>query len=226
MKAYAVVLTHNRQQMAVNLLGQLVSDGIQTFVLDHNSIPTFRSVLGFDHLPGVYVRRVTDYLDQDFNISALWNIGLDWVRRNHAHSAARAEDYCVTVFNDDASISPHFCRVMAEIMETHDVDVVSSGSNHIDKSGPRPISLGLRPQGWAWTVRGSSEIRVDESMKIWYSDDDLWQQALSGRGYALTSSANADNRDADGNFVRNPWWQEQAGRDRETFKNKWGYYSW
>lgn len=221
MISYAAILTHGRNDMCKNLVDKMESDGITTFVLNHNP------ELGeeFSHwYPYIWLEY--GYTGGDFNISKLWNTLLDYVAWYH-HAKNGDQDYTVTVFNDDADPSPDFCRIMSDIMMQTGVDVVSPGfDNCVIVGPPRQIPLSHRPAGWCWTVRGLSRVRPNESMAVWYSDDDLWQQALNGNGYALTTHATCGNLDADGNFSRNVWWQEQAGRDRETFKQKWGFYSW
>ena len=220
MKSYALVLTHDRQEMAAELVNGL-ADKVETFVIDHASDPAPSLS------PLAYVRRIMEFTGDQFNISALWNIGLDWIDRHHSHSGNRTRGYAVTVLNDDVLVDASFCQAMANATSVHGVDVASPGSHYAIVRGPaRQIALHNRPAGYAWTIRGRSGIRVDETMKVWYSDDDLWQQALEGRGYVLLPNFSVQHRDANGNFSRNPWWQEQAGRDREVFVKKWGFQPW
>ncbi len=223
MKSYALVLTHNRQDMVTELTQDLQADGVETFVIDHASDPTPSfSFAG----TGLYYRRIDAFQGEQFNISALWNIGLDWIGRHHQHSGNHDLPYAITVLNDDVLVPSGFCQVMAAAIDAHDVDIASPGGYYAIVRGPaHQIQLHNRPAGYAWTVRGGA-LRVDETMRVWYSDDDLWQQALEGRGYVLIPGHPVDHRDANGNFSRNGWWQEQAGRDRETFVKKWGRQPW
>lgn len=80
--------------------------------------------------------------------------------------------------------------------------------------------------GFAHVARGSLGLRFDESMKIWYSDNDYEMQARENGGTVMVCDLKVQHLDANGNFARNPEWQQQAGVDRETFKAKWGFYAW
>lgn len=223
MKVYAAVLTHNRQEMCAALVEQLRLDGVESFVLDNNSEPPF--VSGTATFVGREVHE-----PEDFCISRSWNRLLNWVEAEHESQFGlfdEMEDWCAIVFNDDVTISPGFCQRLADLMEEKDVDIVSGGSmNYWDKTKPHQIQLDRRPQGWAFGVRGSSGIRIDESMKVWFSDDSCWQSALEGRGYALTRDVWAKNLDENGNLNKNPWWQQQIIKDRQMFVQRWGFEPW
>ncbi len=222
MKPYALITHHNRHEMVRDLVLGLVRDGVETFVLDHNSTPP----LELDH-PGVYLHKVEGFIGEEFNLSAIWNIGLNWVARHHARSGMRDVEYAVTVLNDDVLLPHDFCAGMAGAILSHDVDVASPGSHYEVNHGPaRQLALDSRPYGYCWTVRGRSHVRPDDRFKVWYGDDDCWQQALMGRGFVLLPGWEVDHKDANGNLSRNPWWQEQAGRDRATFIDKWQRQPW
>ncbi len=216
MRRYAVIPTRDRNQWAYDLGKQLLAQDCLPVFIDNNDpgnlfSPPHGSVF-------------LDYHPEAFNYSQAVNVGLNWVADQ---KRKRNEEYTVAVLNDDVSIPEDFMNTMEVALEECDVDVASPGEFFIEmRHGPRQIPLHLRPQGWCWATRGSAGIRLDEDLKIWYNDDDVWQQALCGRGYVLLQQMDVKHLDANGNFNRNPEWQIQAGLDRETFKEKWSFYAW
>ncbi len=217
-----MVLTYNRHSMVYDLVSELQADMIETFVVDHDSTPPI-----YMNRAGVYVRYLPQWQGDEFNISKCWNYGLDWVHRHHEHSAHHDEDYAVAVLNDDVRLQPGWCHAMADAIQMRSVDVASPGPFlHIDKTPVGQVPLDLRPTGSHFMLRGYSGIRSDERMRVWYNDDDIWQQAKQGRGYALIPGFTAENLDPSGWFSRTGWWADQAGRDRETFVQKWGFQPW
>ncbi len=94
MKVYAMVLTYNRHEMLNNLVTDLLCDGIETFVIDHDSTPSVEIAphMTGGYAAGLYIRHLPDWQGDVFNISKCWNYGLDWVHRYHEHSAHRDED--------------------------------------------------------------------------------------------------------------------------------------
>jgi hypothetical protein len=71
-------------------------------------------------------------------------------------------------------------------------------------------------------LRGESELRLDESMAWWYSDDDLDWQARQQGGALLVPGIPVQHLCPNGSTNERPELQEQAGRDRQTFITKWG----
>jgi hypothetical protein len=63
-------------------------------------------------------------------------------------------------------------------------------------------------------------------MAWWYGDDDLDWEAREKGGALLVPGIPVEHRDPNGAMRDRPELHAQAGRDRATFKAKWGRTPW
>lgn len=163
--------------------------------------------------------------DDPPNISYLWNRGLDLVES--FASAQGHEEWDVAVLNSDVVIRHHdwFAR-MAEAMRQTDAVLAYpdqfGGTQTVLHKVAEPVPLNQRITGYAHMMRGESHLRYDETMAWWYSDDDLDWTARERGGALLVPGLGVEHREPNGSTNARPELQIQAGKDRETFRQKWG----
>lgn len=244
MRIYAVIPTHNRPDELRDLL-VTIPHFVSVLVIDNASEPPVAKKSGagldgvlFDELLGRRIQVLRDE-EQPPNLSRLWNIGLDWAERVFREECklpvdlALGDDWAVAILNDDVLLSPGILTTLAAKLIQHDVDIAFPGPvgshDFVNREFPFP-GTALRITGWCFAVRGSSGLRVDESLRWWCGDDDLQAQAVvHGRG-----SVRVGLRDFEvaGLQHRHPDEQttgvlrEQTEIDMTTFVAKWGQHPW
>lgn len=221
MKSYAVVTTHNRNRMCQDLVRQLTDEEVEVVVVDNASAQPFRS----------NVARVIHDWTQPPNLSAFWNMGLNYTHMSHERSW-EIDDYVVAVLNDDLVLPPRFVQTLGEAIKESGCDIAfpdqfGVGSNVINQKPPGTCQdLTRRMTGFAFAIKGSSGLRADTSLRYWYGDDDLEMQARQKNGLILVGGLKVNHLDENGFFSKSPALQRQAERDRVTFVEKWGFQPW
>ncbi len=235
-RRYAVIATHNRQEWCGNLVRQLAEQDVTVVVVDNNSSPPLSYSNFGDADPLIMEKVVIEYNDlvgEEFNLSAIWNQGLETAEA--IHRAQGGGPWVVAVLNDDISIPPDFFDKCEQALEKTgaataypDQDgVLGAGPNYLNTAPPSPtVNHALKMTGFAHVTQGHLGIRFDERMKVWYSDNGWEMEARRRGGTVQVADLRVEHLDANGNFSRNAWWQEQAGRDRETFKEIYGFAAW
>lgn len=235
-RIYAVIPTHNRHDELSELLAT-IPHFVETLVIDNASTPAV-----FEHPRFLQRTRGWEVIrddEQPPNLSRLWNIGLQWAADRYAkyydrpNKLSLSNEYGVAVLNDDVLLSPGLLTALAAKLIQHDVDIAFPGPvgtrDFVNRELPFP-GTALRMTGWCFMVRGSSELRADESLRWWCGDDDIQAQAVThGRG-----SVRVGLRDFEvaGLQHRHPDEQttgvlrEQTEVDMKTFVAKWGQHPW
>lgn len=218
MELYAVIPSGNRLAELTALVKVLAEDGVNVIVVNTGYEYDEISQLGTPDNQ-VYIYNATR---EPKNISAWWNHGLRWAEQM---SDSRGNDeYVVAVLNDDIVIKSGFVHELAAGIFRHDVvlsypDVFGL---QFDQDFHQPSHW--RMSGYAFALRGSAEIYANETLQWWYGDNDIEWQAFAKGGTVLIAAATCGhlypNQSTVGPLA------EQAGRDRETFRAKWGRYAW
>lgn len=218
MKRYAVIPTRNRGTWIGAMIETLVADDVHVVVVNNGEEP----------IPNGHLAQVVQWPMQPPNLSIIWNVGLDVVDRHHWRTAA-GEEYIVAVLNDDLGLPEHFVSRLEEFM-----DIYHAAAAYPDQHGYGLYTLAMattgspdrRMCGYAFALRGSLGLRADPSIKWWYGDDDLdWQARIKG-GIVCVPGVQVTHYEPNLSTSRSPELSEQAGRDRETFINKWGVPPW
>lgn len=149
----------------------------------------------------------------DRNISRWWNLGLWSVA---AHMEVR--QWNTLVLNDDATLGPDAVQMLTSALRVGTTALAFPG--HVDKTLTSPSMD--RIAGWCFMVRGENRLKVDESMAWWYGDNDLDWTARSRGGSRMVPGVSVTHSDPNGYTNRHPELARQAGRDQQTFLNKWG----
>jgi hypothetical protein len=212
--------------MLANLVSTLVSDDVNVVVIDTGYEPPW----GTYHGKVAVLRDVT----QPPNISRWWNLGLDYVAKAQQLEATNPggysslDDYVVAILNDDLVVPRKFVQKLAEgIIHTGAAaaypDQHGFGRHHLHQY-VGPISLYRRMTGYAFALRGSANIRADETLQWWYGDDDIDWTARQRGGSLLVGDLRVEHLNPNQTTVGEL--AEQTGRDRRQFEAKWGRTPW
>jgi hypothetical protein len=221
MNLWAVIPSKDRPEMLAGLCTQLFEDGVRPVVIDTGYEPELTDIDSVD-----VIRDIT----QPPNISRWWNLGLDYIRTIENYDV-NSDEYVVAVLNDDLRVSPGFVQKLADtLVSTH---AAAAYPDQFGLLGPgrvwqhtiaEPIDLRTRMCGYAFALRGSANLRADENLAWWYGDDDLDWRARQAGGSVLVGGLQVEHLCANQTTVGTL--AEQAGRDRQTFIDKWGRAPW
>lgn len=171
-------------------------------------------------VPGVIV---VDDPSPDRNISRWWNLGLDRLVQ------LGLMEWNALVLNDDVVAPPHLVATLADALRSQ--RVAMAYPNQHDQHATiwreaKPVNLFHRITGYCFMLRGEGGLRADESLVWWAGDDDLDWRARQSGGAALVTGCRVEHQSPNGYTNAHPELSAQAGRDMETFRNKWGITPW
>lgn len=225
---HAVIATHDRPEDLRDCIAAIAPQVHAVIVIDNASDPHVR--LSTFERGTVDVIRYDD--EQPPNLSRLWNEGL-------LTSQDLAEERSVgrwdtLVLNDDFVAGPHFVERLQNALRADHAVVASpyafgvGGPERVDVYEETGTLRGLdtRMAGFAFMIRGESGLRFDESLRWWYGDDDLAQQACAAGGRVVVHGLSWAHRRPDQQTYADPRLVAQAGADRATFTSKWGFQPW
>lgn len=226
---HAVVVTHNRHADLRDCVAALAPQVHHVSVIDNASDPPVSVDVAHADTSVLYDP------EQPPNLSRLWNVGIELSAYEARHNHTTRWD--TLVVNDDFVAGPGFVDGLQKPLRgTHAVlaspyvfDGTSGlGKDRVDVYEARGtlVNAGTRMAGFAWMVKGEINLRLDESLRWWYGDDDIAQQAAGRGGRLVVHGLTWEHRHPDEGTVNNPLLAEQAGRDRQTFVAKWGFQPW
>lgn len=162
----------------------------------------------------------------DMNISRWWNIGMNVV---DSLKGSGTNSWNTLVVNDDVVAPVNLVETLSK--EMRNCSAVLSFPNQHDNHRafwrePGPVNLFHRITGYCFMLRGEALIRMDESLKWWYGDDDLDWRARTRGGSLLVPLCPVEHRAPNGSMLVHPELHTQAAIDRETFIKKWGQAPW
>lgn len=215
----AVIPTRNRHEMLADCINSVVDQVDRVIVIDNGSDPQVDPDPWQGKVGVLYVA-----LDPP-NISMFWNIGL-----SVAAQASPTDEWDVAVLNDDVVVPPGWVDTLSVRMRATSAVLAypdqAGGRAEILHTVPGPVPLGQRITGYAFMLRGELDLRADESMAWWFSDDSLDWEARQRGGSLLVPGIPVQHRAPDVQTNARPELVEQTRRDRETFINRWGKAPW
>lgn len=161
------------------------------------------------------------------NLSRLWNIGINAVGR-HA-DACGFDTWDVAVLNDDAIISPGWFDGLSSHMRGYGCHAAGYGPVLVPTAhiAPGVTRLEARLPGYAFLLRGESELLADERLQWWCGDNDLDMQARQAGGtLILPDPGMVQHLYPDQSTAADGRLQHQTGIDMATFVEKWGFRPW
>jgi GT2 family glycosyltransferase len=218
----AVIPTRDRHDLLADCINSVVEQVDRVIVIDNLSDPP----IDVEPWHGK-VRGVSAPLDPP-NISALWNVGLA-VADAAAHRH-HADEWDIAVLNSDVTVPPGWIHSLSTAMRATTAVLAypdqHGGQRQILHTKAEPIDLRQRITGYAYMLRGETGLRLDEDLAWWYGDDDLDWRAREQGGALLVPHLAVEHRCPNGSMYERPELGEQADRDRETFRRKWGRTPW
>lgn len=215
---YAIIPSGHRPQELANLVHDLVDPGgVRVIIVD----------TGYDRItishPNVVVLQDRE---KPINIQRWWNTGLRSVYF-YQDQMAPGEEFTVAVLNDDLRVPPGFVQQLDANIQREEAAAACPAPGmrtvafKVDQRGNT-----LRMLGFAFALRGSLKLEADESFLWWYGDNDLdWRcRDLGGVVHVGGSWEGFAHLYPDQSTVGEL--AEQAGRDRQTFVQKWGRPPW
>jgi len=146
----------------------------------------------------------------EWNISRLWNLGLDLVQED-----AAGRPYDVAVLNDDAIADPGWFETLATTMHA---------AGAAGASGSRQANKLATLAGYAFLLDGTRGVRADEDMRHWFSDDAVQKRCVEAGGFVAVNGIGAANLRADTEIKANPTLRQWSREDRETFRAAYGEF--
>lgn len=228
----AVIPTAGKDDMVVDLVGQLASQGecAEIIVVNNGAVPS--------DLPVTVLAA-----DPEAGIHAWWNLGADYALERHGHRVH------IAFLNDDLCLGPGFMGAMSRALDSHPNLVAVSGNY----DGRRATDAGLGRNepvqevrdicagrydgtgglaGFAFMTTGNlftSGYRFPEECKWWYGDNDMVGVVLAGGG-KIGIAIRAEVEHLDGGSRTGDWaspeMAEQLAADRKAFEARWAVVDW
>lgn len=227
-RRYAVIPTHNRHDMLRELVTEIAAQVDAVLIVDNASTPEVRAI-DIIHEVGDGRPRGSVFVMRDErqppNLSELWQRGLAWVARD----AFALDAWDVAILNDDVRMHVGWFEHVAGPMREHGAAAACSmpvRAPHMETSGKRPRVL----YGPAFVIRGELATKPgdplwpDERLEWWGGDTLMDIRAQQNGGTLIVPGPVIENVHANESTVGAL--AEQAGRDRETFKEIVGWYGW
>lgn len=218
----AVIPARDRHDLLADCINSVIDQVDQVIVVDNQSVPPvdgepWHGTVGVISVP----------MDPP-NISVLWNVGIEL-----ADAAARQYDagaWDIAVLNSDVVVPPGWVETLSGAMRSTTAVLAypdqHGGRQQILHTRAEPIDLRQRITGYAYMLRGETGLRLDEDLAWWYGDDAVDWEAREKGGALLVPRIPVEHRCPNVSTNERPELQEQAGRDRETFRRKWGRTPW
>lgn len=218
----AVIPARDRHDMLDDCINSVVDQVDRIIVIDNLSRPPIDPDPWHDK-----VFAVRAPIDPP-NISTLWNIGI--VLADYVARRSGTTEWDIAVLNSDVVVPPGWIDTLSTAMRSTTAVLAypdqHGGQRQILHTKAEPIDLRQRITGYAFMLRGEAGLRLDESMAWWASDDDIDWVAREQGGALLVPGIPVEHRAPNISTNERPELAAQAGRDMETFRQKWGRTPW
>lgn len=218
---YALITTHNRPALLLDLVVSLSTQADHILILDNASDPPVDEQVLAAAAGRATVRVIPDP-QQPPHLYRFWNVLFDAAEIDATEFGHKQWD--VAVFNDDCILPAGWYDTCSGALRKHDKAVVAhTGSVAVHRQElldefPYPRHRRMCP--WAYVARGEVGLRADESMRWWFGDDDFCRQAIQAGGVLAVPGPLVANALANSTTVGEL--AEQAQQDQKTFLKKWG----
>lgn len=220
--SFAIVITHNRPQLLADCVKAIRPQVEATVIIDNASEP---AVTREDFpVEGNTLALINEPL-QPPNLSYLWNLGFDMVKRLH-----NSPQWNVAVLCDDVMAPDGWVDAVSSCMRSLGA---AAGSTHQWREVATPIlkqapdrDLQNRMCGWAFVLTGEKDIRADEDLMWWFCDTSIDFQARQNGGMVICPGPIAHNIHPNDFTTRIPLLAQRSGLDGEVFGRKWGGRPW
>lgn len=220
----AIIPTHNRHEILNALIESIQNDVDNIIIIDNASSPPV--TLPSNYGGTAHITLITD-AEQPPNLSRFWNIGLDTAQALINTRGIYAYD--IAIFNDDTVLPDNWFNIVSSHLRAHPSAAAASTASYApihsvyEKMAPDG-DLMHRMCPWAFITRGELNIRADESLRWWWGDTDFDWTCRQRGGVLIVPGPVALNSAANSTTIGELL--QQAGRDGETFTQKWGWRPW
>lgn len=121
----------------------------------------------------------------------------------------------MAVINDDAIVDPDWFDRLSEAMHA---------AGAAGASGSRQSRKLATMAGYAFLLDGTKDIRADEAMRHWYSDDAIEARCIEAGGVVIVNGVSAVNHRADTEINANPTLRTWAREDVQTYRATYGEF--
>lgn len=223
MNRFAVILSHNRQELLNQVVAAIAPQVEMVIVIDNASDPPIQVEAGQD-----WRTVVIPIPDQPPNLARFWNVGI----RVALEMVTPGQQPYIAFLCDDAVVPPGWFAAVTEAMANTGAVVGCS-----DQYGYLPAgqvrtktapdnAIMERMSGHAWILDPISTVRPDESMLLWWCDTDIDWQARAAGGMVMVGGYPVKNIHPSGFMLTNPELVHQTGVDGEVFAAKHGSRPW
>lgn len=170
---------------------------------------------------------VLSFPGSECNISKWWNLGIDYCAKLAAEAGVKY--WNTAVINDDVILPAGWMSAVVSRMRELQCAAGCSGGRlpiPIVHHHAGPVDLLTRLQGFAYVLVGEKDLRVDEDLVWWLSDDDLGARAALAGGMVMVPGFHVEHLYPNAQTNHSPELGAQTGRDMETFVKKWGWRPW
>jgi hypothetical protein len=162
------------------------------------------------------------------NISRWWNQGLT-VAKSVMSLQGDSEHgrYDVAVLNDDVIVPPGWFEAVSDGLRMHDAAAACSGGDQtfaIVQRAPGPVPLQHRLQGFAFILAGEKEIRANEDLRWYFSDDYVDWVAREKGGMVMVPGRQVNHLYPNAQMTGEL--HHMCGEDAGKFLSLWGRMPW
>jgi len=218
---WAVVPTKNRRELVRQLIESLRDQVQGVLVVDNNDeCDEYRSLEVGSTMQVEWIHRP----GYPPNLSALLNAGIDVLDSSRAPA-----EWNVALLKDDVICPPGWVKSLSDAMRA--TTAVMAYTDRMGRTEPTlyttpPPNQAHAATVWACMLRGELHIRMDETMKWWYSDNDLDNTCRRMGGVLAVPGEIPRHLHPSEQTVASVELSRQAHLDAETFNRKWGGVTW
>jgi glycosyltransferase involved in cell wall biosynthesis len=215
---WAVVPTKNRPDLVRQLLASLNGQVQGAVVVDNNDVHDPIAVAGIKLIVNVHRPGFPP------NLSELLNVGMDVV-----DTAGAPPEWNVALLNDDVICPPGWVESLSDAMRA--TTAVMAYTDRMGRTEPVLYTTPAPEQShaatvWACLLRGERHVRMDETMKWWYSDNDLDNTCRRMGGVLAVPGRIPAHLHPSEQTVSSVELSRQAHLDEVTFNDKWRDVVW
>lgn len=209
---WAVIPTKNRPELVRRCLRAITDQVWGIMLVDNNDTPDFIE----DDVAGNVV--TVHHPGYPPSVSELYNAGLDPIYTD------RDDEWNVVLLNDDVIVPPGWVETLDSALRAS--TAIMAFVDPLSRS-----QLLTRPDGsaatvWACMLRGEAHLRFDETMRWWYSDNDLDYRCRRSGGTLAVSGVVPEHLHPSAQTFADAELSAQTHRDRVTFEAKWSGVVW
>jgi GT2 family glycosyltransferase len=205
--SFVVIPGLDRHQMTADLISDLQGQGAEILLYDNGSDPAY----DFDGCEVIDAK--------GWGLHEMWAAGIARAREN-------APVCDIAILNNDLRVGPDFLRLLSGGLRAREEVWISYPNVHGAALAPGQCAKtggpgqGQSLSGYAFMIRGESDLAVDEGFGFWYGDIDLEMQARAAEK-AVVTVGGCEVEHLEPTLSTRGERLEQAHVDEKLFAAKW-----